>query len=31
MRGSDLQAVITHIIDTPREIIDLAQQWMIQE
>ena len=31
MRGGDLQALIKHIIGTPREIIDLAQQWMTQE
>jgi tripartite-type tricarboxylate transporter receptor subunit TctC len=31
MAGPDLQALINHIIDTPREIIDLAQQWMTQE
>ena len=31
MRGGDLQALINHIIGTPREIIDLAQQWMTQE
>jgi hypothetical protein len=28
MPGDALQAVITRIIDTPPEIIDLAQQWM---
>jgi hypothetical protein len=28
MRGDDLQALIRRIIDTPRDIIDVAQQWM---
>jgi tripartite-type tricarboxylate transporter receptor subunit TctC len=31
MRGDDLQALIKRIVDTPPEIIDIAQQWMIQE
>jgi len=31
MRGDELQALIGRIIETPREIVDLAQQWMTQE
>jgi tripartite-type tricarboxylate transporter receptor subunit TctC len=31
MRGDDLQALIRRIIDTPADVIDLAQQWMTRE